>query len=244
MHFQAALDADPDRQDAKDALFEYRLKLASQEKDSGDTHSTAGEYDEAFKAYSLCAEAVITRDVHQASLDLQESCLAGMKVVEGQALLMEAKNLKGTADDHYSNGDWSNAVSQYDLAVQKAEEAKSKTDDTTGAEKLIAALEKKKGQAERKLEAEMKKQQEQKEQLARELYAATLQEHYYDEGLDIKVSVEGKDSTTLRLKYVLFTDVWIHHFKKSPQIQEQAALGFKKVILSDGFRKKWTISFN
>jgi hypothetical protein len=69
----------------------------------------------------------------------------------------------------------------------------------------------------------------------RKAYAEKLRERYLDEGMDIKVSVYGKNNANIKLTYVLFNDVWTHKMSKGTLIGEIQTLGFKKLSLSDGY---------
>jgi len=79
--------------------------------------------------------------------------------------------------------------------------------------------------------------------LARRQFALRLREKYLDEGLDIKVSPSGKDSTQLNLKFPLFNEVWVHKFKKGPIADEVFKMGFKKVDFDDGYDYHVVLSF-
>lgn len=70
-------------------------------------------------------------------------------------------------------------------------------------------------------------------------YGVTLERHYLDEGLDIRVSVYGPENTKIKLTYVLFSRVWAHEFAKGDIMTEMRNLGFKKVTLSDGYGEYW-----
>jgi hypothetical protein len=69
----------------------------------------------------------------------------------------------------------------------------------------------------------------------RQLYARNLREHFLDKGMDIKVSVTGRNADRLYLRFVLFNDVWTHNFGKGDLINEIQAAGFKRVDLDSGF---------
>jgi tetratricopeptide (TPR) repeat protein len=73
----------------------------------------------------------------------------------------------------------------------------------------------------------------------RKEYGKTLEIHYLDQGLDIRVSVYGPENTYIKLTYVLFTRVWAHEFAKGDIMTEMRNLGFKKVTLSDGYSDYW-----
>jgi hypothetical protein len=66
-------------------------------------------------------------------------------------------------------------------------------------------------------------------------YAKKLREKFLDDGMDIKVSTEGKDKDTLHLKYSLFNDVWVHKFVKGSLNEEIGRVGFELVFFDDGY---------
>lgn len=69
----------------------------------------------------------------------------------------------------------------------------------------------------------------------RKAYAEKLREKYLDDGMDIKVSVYGKNNTNIKLSFVLFNDVWTHKMQKGTLIGEIQRMGFKTLSLSDGY---------
>jgi hypothetical protein len=69
----------------------------------------------------------------------------------------------------------------------------------------------------------------------RKAYAEKLRDKFLDQGMDIKVSVYGKNNANIKLIYALFNDVWTHKMQKGTLIKEIQDLGFKKLSLSDGY---------
>jgi hypothetical protein len=77
---------------------------------------------------------------------------------------------------------------------------------------------------------------------ARELFAKQLEKTYLNKELDVYVSVEGPDSTTLKLKFVLFSRPLVHQFANdAAAIAALREAGFKKVQLTDGYNQAWTL---
>jgi hypothetical protein len=77
---------------------------------------------------------------------------------------------------------------------------------------------------------------------AREVFAKQLERTYLDKGLDVYVSLEGPEKTTLTLKFVLFSRPLVHQFANDANaIAALRKAGFKKVRLTDGYHQAWTL---
>lgn len=71
--------------------------------------------------------------------------------------------------------------------------------------------------------------------------AKEMELRFLDNGLDVHVSVTGKDQSTLRLKYVLMTRPFAHKFiNTKEQISLLQLAGFKRVEFFDGHREEWS----
>jgi hypothetical protein len=62
-----------------------------------------------------------------------------------------------------------------------------------------------------------------------------IRNNFLDNGLDIQVSIRGKNKDHLHLKYALFGDVWFRKFETEGMFNQYHELGFKKVTLTDGY---------
>src|ERR1043166_1779614 len=72
--------------------------------------------------------------------------------------------------------------------------------------------------------------------LERVAYGALLQKRFWEQGADLKVTVSGKKKDRLRLKWVLFNDVWRYRMAKEDGIVPEAArLGFRRVDIENGY---------
>jgi hypothetical protein len=75
----------------------------------------------------------------------------------------------------------------------------------------------------------------------RDAAAKKMEETFLDGGYNVDVNATGADHTTLRIKYVLASKVFVHQMEKVPDFFENARkLGFKKVVLTDGYDSSWT----
>jgi len=62
-----------------------------------------------------------------------------------------------------------------------------------------------------------------------------IRNNFLDAGLDIKVTVKGKDKDHLYLEFALFNDVWFRRFETEGIFQQYHSMGFNKVTLTDGY---------
>ncbi|MBF9252489.1 hypothetical protein I2I11_04215 [Pontibacter sp. 172403-2] len=60
-----------------------------------------------------------------------------------------------------------------------------------------------------------------------------LRNAFLDDGMDVKVDVEGDSSDILILSYLLFDDVWDRKFQTNGSYKAWQKMGYKKVILQD-----------
>lgn len=78
---------------------------------------------------------------------------------------------------------------------------------------------------------------------ARQDYVKRTEAAFLDEGKDVYLSLDGKDFDILRFKYVLVSRPFAHQFSNSADtISLLRTLGFKKAILTDGYRDTWEIT--
>lgn len=68
----------------------------------------------------------------------------------------------------------------------------------------------------------------------------TLRDSFLNQGLDIDVRVSGARRTTITLKYALMNAVWSYKLNQAGSINTLLELGFKKIILTDGYDYKTT----
>lgn len=65
--------------------------------------------------------------------------------------------------------------------------------------------------------------------------ALVLRDAFLNDGMDIKVSVSGKNKDVIRLEYALFNDVWSYKMNQRGDISTLLDMGFKKITLTDGY---------
>lgn len=79
----------------------------------------------------------------------------------------------------------------------------------------------------------------------RKKIADLIETTFLDAGRDPYAAAEGPEFRTLRLKYVLMSRPLVHQIQKSSKVMNKwRDLGFRKVILTDGYRETWTLSLN
>ena len=80
--------------------------------------------------------------------------------------------------------------------------------------------------------------------LARSLFAKELENHYLDKGINADVTTSGPDKANLHIKWALVSKVAAHQLGKNGEFwKSMRQLGFKKVILTDGYDESfsWTV---
>ena len=76
---------------------------------------------------------------------------------------------------------------------------------------------------------------------ARKEFAKQIEAKYLNKGMDVYVTVTGRDYTTLKLKYVLFSRSLVHKIMNSAGfVTTLKSLGFKRVIFTDGYDDTWS----
>ena len=70
-----------------------------------------------------------------------------------------------------------------------------------------------------------------------------LRNMFLDSGIDVKVSVYGKNNETLELRNVVFDDVWFRKFETAGMFDNFHNLGFKKIILNNEYDYRKSISY-
>lgn len=74
----------------------------------------------------------------------------------------------------------------------------------------------------------------------RQKIAETWETSLLDKGMSVDVTAEGKEKTTLKLKYVLVSKAFAHNLTKNGEfIQTLRNAGFKKLVMTDGYDDTW-----
>jgi hypothetical protein len=75
----------------------------------------------------------------------------------------------------------------------------------------------------------------------RKKYAEKLEFTYLDKlHMDTRVTVSGINNTTIKIKWILWSRVTVHEFFKDGKVLSQwREMGFKRFILTDGYRWTW-----
>ncbi|NPA08375.1 MAG: hypothetical protein GXO46_05260 [Chlorobi bacterium] len=109
--------------------------------------------------------------------------------------------------------------SEFAKRIEKTKDSLIKNKDAIG-KKQIADLDRKTSLEESKMRLK---------------YGENLRNLLLDKGLDIKVTVFGKDNKKIRLTYILFNDVWFRKFETLDYFDMIHEKGFNHIELSDGY---------
>lgn len=77
--------------------------------------------------------------------------------------------------------------------------------------------------------------QSKRESADRKKFEKDFENNLLDNGLNMKVSVSGKENRNIKITYILFNDVWRRKFETEGYLQQLNDRGFKKITLSDGY---------
>ncbi len=151
---------------------------------------------------------------------------------------------KMTAAEHINEAktDMDSACSYcYDEARKHLEAIKEQDKEYTEVKPLLKKLE----QLEEKRKKEWAEIDRKREISAREKFAYEYEKKLLEEGMDVYVRAQGKDKTTLYLKYVLFSRPLIYNLVNDSNFSNLVTSnGFKKVIFTDGYDSTWTYKYN
>ncbi|QSV44915.1 hypothetical protein [Geobacter benzoatilyticus] len=76
----------------------------------------------------------------------------------------------------------------------------------------------------------------------RKKFAKEYERQLLDKGMDAYVSTQGKESSTLKIKWVLVSRPLVHKMINDENVVENLrSLGFTKLVMSDGYDSSWTI---
>lgn len=75
----------------------------------------------------------------------------------------------------------------------------------------------------------------------RKKFAKSYEKELLKKGADVYVTTLGKDSTTLHISHILMNRPRVYNFSNNPSsMATLKSLGFKKVIMTDGYDKTWS----
>lgn len=88
------------------------------------------------------------------------------------------------------------------------------------------------------------KEKAQSEIAGRKAYAKLLEEGFLKQGISVDVTTRGNDAKTLHYKYALVSKAFTYQVQhNSDFVSTCRELGFKKMILTDGFRETYELTF-
>jgi hypothetical protein len=78
----------------------------------------------------------------------------------------------------------------------------------------------------------------------RRMFARNLEYRLLDRGMNVTVTTQGSNATTLRLEYILVSKVLVHQLEKDGSLLEEIRQqGFRRFVLTDGYDETWTWNF-
>jgi hypothetical protein len=118
------------------------------------------------------------------------------------------------------------------LANKHLDTIKKENDEYKEAQLLLKEIEKRK-----KLDMEFAKKLGVKLEIEKRInYVKQLELNYLEAGMDIEVSISGKNQTTITLKNILLSRPVIYKLTKNGELLSKfKSLGFKKAVFSDGY---------
>lgn len=158
-------------------------------------------------------------------------------IIEGQAYKrqFEAKSAEGRSRD----STWAVQAAKNDGRLSK--EDAIRLDDISRTFKLNLKHPISSALAAEAKEAERKYAEKMWPINARKDYVRRCRVNSLEAGFNTKCSLQGKDSTTLYIENSIADDVFIYHFTKDGgHMRELHLMGFKKLVISDGFYTKFT----
>ena len=105
------------------------------------------------------------------------------------------------------------------------------------AMKLWVEIDKREETEKKRAEAEAEKGRAE----VRAKYADEAERLFLDQGLDFHVTVSGRSNTTISFKYVLMSRPIVYKMQNDTNLMQRLReMGFKKLIMTDGFYETWT----
>jgi biotin-(acetyl-CoA carboxylase) ligase len=76
---------------------------------------------------------------------------------------------------------------------------------------------------------------------AREQFRENAKRSFLSKGMDVNVTLGGKDKTTATFTYVLFTEATAYQAaNQTDLLSSMKGIGFKRAVFADGYGKSWT----
>jgi hypothetical protein len=75
---------------------------------------------------------------------------------------------------------------------------------------------------------------------ARVAEAKLVQDSFLEQGIDVAVTVSGREHRSITLRSVLVGRVFVYQFEHSGLLRELEGLGFTRIVVTDGHGSSWT----
>ena len=111
--------------------------------------------------------------------------------------------------------------------------------------KEVKKLEPKIKQLEKEIDRQAKIITENLMAITRKKYAKELENNLLNNArMDTTITTSGKNNTTLKLKYILVSRVFVNELTKDGKLQNTwRSMGFKTIIFTNGYNETWTMNF-
>jgi len=111
--------------------------------------------------------------------------------------------------------------------------------------KEVKKLEPKIKQLEKEIDRQAKIITENLMAITRKKYAKELENNLLNNArMDNTITTSGKNNTTLKLKYILVSRVFVNELTKDGKLQNTwRSMGFKTIIFTNGYNETWTMNF-
>lgn len=176
--------------------------------------------------------------------DLQE--IVDYKLLQAHVASIEKAGAWQLVETNRYEADFFHFKSSMDWAKPRLLELRPVRPMSLAERKKKAAKDRKTAESQRRIQIQLAKEADratsQEEVDKRVAAGAGMREIYLDAGQDVEVTITGKQKDVITLSYVLIGNVWSHRMNKDGNIDALLDLGFKKVILTDGYnyRTVWS----
>ena len=74
---------------------------------------------------------------------------------------------------------------------------------------------------------------------ARAAAGKLVENNFLEQGIDVEVTVSGREHRSITLRSVLVGKVFVYHFEHSGLLSELKGMGFTHIVVTDGYGSSW-----